>query len=211
MENKLFSYIVKNDGGAAPNPYYGVCTMTICKPKIRKTAKVGDWVFGTGGKSSKCNDGKIHDLSNKLVIAMKVTGVLTIKEYYEFCKEHLPEKIPNWLDNDWRRKVGDCLYHYDENGVFRSVKGIHLQKGQKRDLSGVNTLLSTEFYYFGEKAVGVPEHLNKLVKKGQGYNMVTDRALIDGFESWIGSYEKNKIYGDPQFKWRFNKEAIYGF
>ena len=209
--NKLFSYIVKNDGGAAPNPYYGVCTMTICKPNIRKTAEIGDWVFGTGGKSSKCNDGKIHDLSSKLVIAMQVTGIMTIKEYYEYCKENLPNKIPNWRTQDWRDRVGDCLYHYD-NDIFRSVKGVHLQKGQKRDLGGRNTLLSTNFYYFGEKAIDLPTSLLPLVKKGQGYNTIRDIGLVKGFEDWItNNYEKNKIYGEPQFRWRFDKQANYGF
>lgn len=40
----LFSYILKIDDGAAPNPFWGQCTLTICKPKIRKTADNGDWL-----------------------------------------------------------------------------------------------------------------------------------------------------------------------
>ena len=49
---KLYSYIVARDFGFAPNPFYGFCTLATCKPKIREHASVGDWVVGTGARSS---------------------------------------------------------------------------------------------------------------------------------------------------------------
>jgi hypothetical protein len=39
---------VARDYGFAPNPFFGVCTLATCKPKIRKAAAIGDWVVGTG-------------------------------------------------------------------------------------------------------------------------------------------------------------------
>ena len=62
---RLFSYVVAHDGGAAPNPFWGVCTLVICKPKIRQSAEVGDWIAGTAPKSSPRAGG--------LIYAMKVT------------------------------------------------------------------------------------------------------------------------------------------
>ena len=47
---KLYSYIVAHDGGFAPNPFWGYCTLANCKPKIRQTAKVGDWIVGLSSK-----------------------------------------------------------------------------------------------------------------------------------------------------------------
>ena len=60
--SKIYSYVLRYDDGAAPNPFWDLCTLTICKPGIRKGALVGDWVLGTGSKRAKCNDGQIHDL-----------------------------------------------------------------------------------------------------------------------------------------------------
>ncbi|MBU2547361.1 MAG: hypothetical protein KKB20_03030 [Proteobacteria bacterium] len=31
-------------GGAAPNPFRGVCILVIRKPGIRRAAEVGDWI-----------------------------------------------------------------------------------------------------------------------------------------------------------------------
>jgi len=83
---KIYSYVLKIDDGAAPNPYGGVCTLTICKPIIRRKSSVGDWVIGTGSKNAKLSDGKIHDFSNHLVYAMKITEKKYLKEYDKYCK-----------------------------------------------------------------------------------------------------------------------------
>jgi hypothetical protein len=40
----FFTYCLRFDDGAAPNPYYGFCTLTICKPAIRRVAKPGERV-----------------------------------------------------------------------------------------------------------------------------------------------------------------------
>ncbi|MEQ8924467.1 MAG: hypothetical protein RLO81_01575, partial [Fulvivirga sp.] len=65
---RLFSYCIPTDDGAAPNPYFEICTLTICKPVIRRNASVGDWIAGVGSKNV-CG----IDYSGKLVYAMKVT------------------------------------------------------------------------------------------------------------------------------------------
>ena len=46
----LFVYVIARDFGFAPNPFHGVCTLATCKPGIRRSAKVGDWILGVGGK-----------------------------------------------------------------------------------------------------------------------------------------------------------------
>ena len=77
---KLYSYILRIDDGAAPNPFWNVCTFTVCKPAIRRTAKIGDWIIGTGSKNSNCNDGNTHDLSDSVVYAMRVSNKMTLAE-----------------------------------------------------------------------------------------------------------------------------------
>jgi hypothetical protein len=70
---RLFSYVLRKDDGAAPNPFWGVCTLAICKPVIRRTAEVDDWVVGTGSK--RAPDGR--DLSGTVVYAMRITKKLS--------------------------------------------------------------------------------------------------------------------------------------
>lgn len=63
---KLYSYCIPVDDGAAPNPFWGTCTLTICKPKIRRVAQVGDWIVGVGS----VNVGG-DDYSGKLVVCLR--------------------------------------------------------------------------------------------------------------------------------------------
>jgi Nucleotide modification associated domain 2 len=67
---KIYSYVLRYDDGAAPNPFWDTCTLAICKPTIRRKTQPGDWVIGTGSKNSRCNDGLVHDLSDRLVYAV---------------------------------------------------------------------------------------------------------------------------------------------
>ena len=55
---KLFSYVVDHDHGFAPNPFGKFCTLVHCKfshsgrKNVVEAAEPGDWILGTGGKSS---------------------------------------------------------------------------------------------------------------------------------------------------------------
>ncbi len=83
---KLYSYCIINDHWAAPNPFWGICTLGICKPVIRRSAQNGDWIVATG--SSK------YGFENQLVYAMKVSEIMSLEEYDAYCKNKLPNKIP---------------------------------------------------------------------------------------------------------------------
>ena len=80
MPARLYSYIVARDFGFAPNPFYGFCTLATCKPQIRKSAEIGDWIIGTGSKS-KGRDGHI-------VYAMRVTEAMSFDEYWTDSRFH---------------------------------------------------------------------------------------------------------------------------
>jgi len=67
--------VLRVDSGAAPNPFWGVCTLVICKPAIRRAAQVGDWVVGAGSGHSR-----IGDIRGKVVYTMQVTCKMTMAE-----------------------------------------------------------------------------------------------------------------------------------
>ena len=204
---RLYSYCVKHDSGAAPNPFWGICTLVICKPAIRRTADIGDWVVGFGSKNSL-----IGDISNKIVYSMKVTAVLTLQEYDQLCRNKHPKKIPDWFSKDFRRKVGDCIYDFSKDDVPNIRLGVHSEINRERDLGGENALLSKHFYYFGDKPIPIAEDLEPIIHNTQGHKSTSNDPYADAFEKWIEGtkYKKNHLYGDPQLKVKFESDPDFG-
>ena len=200
---KLFSYVIMFDAGAAPNPFWGYCSLTICKPVIRRTASVGDWILGFGATRVEVKGKGYKSYSGYLVYAMKVSEVLSLREYNEFCLSHLPDKVPVWKTNDWRKRLGDCVYRFSGDDIIQR-KSVHGQQHIDTDLSGLNALLSNNFYYFGNKAMPIPNSLGKITHKGRGHKITNDSKQISEFESWIKKFKKNKLYGEPQYRHKYD-------
>lgn len=204
---KLYSYVLRIDDGAAPNPFWDVCTLTICKPAIRRTAQIYDWVVGTGSKNTRLKEDVKVDFAHSIVYAMKVTDKKTLSDYDNHCRHHLKNKIPNWRATDWRLRMGDCIYDYSSEKEPTMRKGVHNEENRQRDLSGHNALLSDHFYYFGEAAIPLPSDLFPIIKRNQGHRVVTQADLVAKFENWIKQFEPNKIYADPQLRWEFDRAS----
>ena len=200
---RLFSYCIPIDDGAAPNPYHGICTLAICKPVIRRVAQIGDWIVGVGSKNVQG-----VDYSNKLVYAMKVTDKMNLAEYNTFCEKFLPGKIANFKTSKFIDKIGDCIYYGSDMDNLQISLSVHNIANRSTDLGGVNTLLSDHFYYFGDKAIDIPEHLMHLVKQGQGHKSNANNHILESFIDWIDGIgiQPNSLLGDPQFKLKFSPD-----
>ena len=200
----LYTYCIPYDDGAAPNPFWGICTLAICKPVIRRVAGIGDWVVGTGSKNSP-----IGDKSKHVVYAMKVTGKMTLEKYDEFCQKHYPNKIPDWKNEDFRRRLGDCIYDFSSiPPIIR--KGVHNENNLERDLGGKYALLSSQFYYFGDSPIELAENLLPIIKEGQAHKSKSNDPYRESFVSWIEDlgFKPNIPHGSPQLKIFENKEVI---
>lgn len=182
---RLFTYCITNDTGAAPNPFWGLCTLAICKPVIRRVASVGDWVCATGS----VEDG----MENKVIYAMKITQKMTLENYYDFCREQHPKKIPDWKGNDPKRRVGDCIY-YIENGETQLRESVHDKTNMNTDLGGISVLISDEFYYFGKEGKLLPVDLHPIVRQGQGHRSNANENFKEAFVSWITSSKEFAKY-----------------
>ena len=108
---RLYSYTIPYDDGAAPNPFRGICTLAICKPKIRLKAVLGDWVIGLGSVNVPSGD-----LRGKLVYAMRVDQVLSLRDYDRLAPTYWPSRIPNLASPIVADRLGDCIYDFS-NGV----------------------------------------------------------------------------------------------
>jgi hypothetical protein len=191
---RLYSYCIPVDDGAAPNPYWGTCTLVICKPAIRRTARVGDWIAGTGSKAAKVDQRTTQDLSGRLVYAMLVTKKLTMAEYDSFTRANLPEKVPS--DHaDRRRRLGDSLYDFSKMPIVQRP-GVHGPANQKIDLAGGFALLSTDFYYFGADAIELPKELLPLAQNRQGHRVTLNEPYVELFTTWIRN-SAGGVRGEP--------------
>lgn len=195
---KLYSYIVTHDTGFSPNPFWGYCTLADCKPLIRKTAKIGDWIVGLSSKS----------LGNKIIYAMEVNEILTFFQY--FHDERFQKKIPDYSKGAVVYKCGDNIYEPLLNGDYRQLKSMHSNNAQenpdtkKHDLGGKNVLISKIFYYFGSKAIELPAELYDL-KVGRAHKNKFPSDVILKFKKFILDYSKG-VHAPPT-KWLNNDNS----
>lgn len=201
---RLFSYCIPIDDGAAPNPFWGKCTLAICKPVIRRKAEIGDWIAGLGSKNTSGTD-----YSGKLVYAMKVTDKMSMQKYDFYCRHFLPDKIPDIRNGDYRRRVGDCIYDFETDMVGRLRDSVHTSDNRERDLGGVYALLSDHFYYFGNNAVVVPDEFSVIIKQGHGHKSKSNEPIKSDFIDWLeNTFEKTQLYGEPQVEFKAEMSSI---
>lgn len=192
---KLYSYTVKIDDGAAPNPFRGLCTLTICKPAIRRTAKPGDWIAGTGSCHAPSGD-----LSGRLVYAMRVDEVLSLAEYDRRCRHQCHRRIPDISSADLSERLGDCIYDFSRGEPIQRPS-VHGPLNKAKDLSGQNALVSKHFYYFGSRALALPPHLTEICHQTQGHRSDANDPFFQDFVRWIegGKRKVGQLYGWPDF------------
>ncbi len=196
---RVYSYIVRYDIGFAPNPYFGVCTLATCKPKIRKKAEVGDWVVGFGSVENK--------RSGQLVFGMQVDETLTYDEYWK--DPRFQAKKPN-RSGSVRQQYGDNVYHsvdgtsdwVQEDGRHSWDDGSTNLGHLERDTSAPRVLLSKRFAYYGRDSIPVPADLRNIdgfdvCKVGRAHQVNrpagVDKTLID----WISGCCGDGLVGEP--------------
>jgi hypothetical protein len=156
---KLYSYVVTHDEGFAPNPFGGVLTLATCKPRIRKSALVNDWVMGTGSVNGIGVD--------RLIYLAKVSKKMSLQEYGR--AEEFTVKKPH-LSGEWWSKHGDNIYYEDCSGASKQRRNVHHGPSFiDHDLGGEYALICKDFWYFGRAAIVIPLAFHCLIKKGPGY------------------------------------------
>lgn len=199
---RLFSYVVAQDFGFAPNPFYGFCTLATCKPKIRKGAEIGDWIIGTGSSGR----GKVQDRREFLVYAMCVKEVKTFNEYWNDLR--FRHKRPN-LKGSLKQGYGDNIYFKNETGDWHQQDSHHSYEGGKqnchnlcRDTQADKVLISNDYFYWGGEG---PKILEKFLnyngedirKKGSGHKNKFSPDLIEEFIKWLRSLDTSGYVGEP--------------
>lgn len=155
IEPKSYFYVypITRDFGFAPNPFHGVCTLGTCKPDIRKSAKIGDWVMGIGGSNLK-------SVAKKCIFLMKVVEKLDFQSYWDDPRFSLKKPVRN---GSRVQMLGDNIYHRDNQGIWLQEDSHHSNAdgspndfNLERDTGKTDqVLVSDMFFYFGSSAVDV--------------------------------------------------------
>ncbi len=195
----VYAYIIARDYGFAPNPFSGYCTLAACKPRIRKLAKIGDWVVGCGSnaQSSKCK--------NSIVYAMQVSEKLSFDEYWNDPRFENKKPIMN---GSTMLKYGDNIYHHlpeatdfiQEDSHHSHPRGERNYANYKRDTQTDAVLIAEKYWYWGALAVVLPPQLNRLCQVKRNHRKFTDpddTIIINQLEQWLGEQADSGYIGKP--------------
>lgn len=195
---KLYSYIIAHDSGFSPNPFWGFCTLANCKPAIRRTAEIGDWIVGLSPKA----------MGNRIVYAMQVDEILSYAEYFQ--DKRFAAKIPDYTRGKVVYKCGDNIYEPLANGGFRQLRSGHSlgeeenPETKAHDLGGVYVLVARTFHYFGSKSIDLPDDL-LMLKVGRAHKCRFSWEVIAKFQAFIASFPEG-IQGSPT-KWPIDDDC----
>lgn len=172
----LYSYVVKHDYGFAPNPFGGFLTLATCKPLIRRHARLGDFLAGTGSAASVGN--------NKLVYAGEISAVVPLEEYGKAQNYNIkrPASKPSF------RRKGDNIYFMRDGEWQQRENEYHGFDDFAADIRGKNVLVCDRFWYFGDNAIEIPTEFQSIIKKGPFHKKVSDQTLLDRFVRWLNKF-----------------------
>jgi hypothetical protein len=191
----IYSYIVARDFGFAPNPFFGVCTLATCKPELRRTCQLGDWVLGIGSAN--------YDLQGHLVYAMEVGEALSFDHYW--ADRRFRQKRPN-LHGSLRSAFGDNIYRHDKssrewvqlNSHHSLPDGSPNPNNIAHDTQTDRVLISRWFVYFGREAPRIPSNVReRLHGQSRGHSIQRDPAITETTLEWVRSIGSKGYVGEP--------------
>lgn len=199
-----YSYKLSRDYGFAPNPFHGYCTLATCKPRIRKVAQSGDWVIGSGSK-------ELGHLG-RVIYLMEVDEVVGLDAYWNDGR--FISKRP-LMNGSLVQAHGDNIYSLGSSGWVQSDSHHSLESGGqnpanlKKDTSGLNVLVSKNYFYFGSRSLSVPKEFAKVLCKVRDFCKVRDVSCAEAFISWVRQNCQTGVTGDP-ISWRdYSQRSLF--
>lgn len=139
---RIHTYVIVRDAGSAPNYDPPVVTLAVCKPRIRKKARVGDLVLAFSGRTLNRHE------PHAVVWAGIASEKLTFSEY--------------WRDPRFQRKKPsgttrpDNFYMPYDGGLLQIENPVHRPEETRRDTSGEYVLVFSPSWRFGANGPVLP-------------------------------------------------------
>jgi hypothetical protein len=182
MTMRVHTYVIATDAGSAPNYDPPAVTLAVCKPRIRKKAKVGELVLAFAG--AKVNPTSRHSV----VWTGIVSEILTFSEYWG--DRRFASKKPDRTD------VPDNFYKPTGNGGFAwQSNHVHGREAQIRDTGGLNVLVFDHVWRFGALGPVLPEDFGLRMinsRRGERVADLTD-SMWQRLESWLNAQPQISI------------------
>lgn len=173
---RIYRYILQTDTGMAPCIDGGRLTLTTCKPRIRSSAKPGDWVLGFYPRPFE---------RGLLAWAGRVARKVEIGDY----------------EREFRGRP-DAVYRQRKDGSFKRLRpDYHPGANEiRKDLSAPALVFDERAtWYFGDEPRPLPDDLLHLAAGGQGHrvNGVRD-SDADALLAWLADLGAMGIIGKPR-------------
>lgn len=204
----LYIYVVRHDGGHAPNPFHGFCTLATCKPQIRKKAQIGDYIAGISPKQRGRN--------RRLVYAMRVEEIMTFDEYWEDTRfQHKRPEQTGTL----KQRCGDNYYHRSSDGSWIQEPGDHSNEDgsqnmyhTKKDTKVNRVLVSEAFVYYGNNSIEISDDLcngdnHVVLRCGRGHRCNFSDSFKQDFIDWLEPQMHVGVAGQPR-EWPPSTEPV---
>lgn len=189
----LYTYVIPRDYGFAPNPYFGYCTLATCMPRLRAYASIGDWIIGFGAAQT--------EVYEKVVYIMQVTETLSFDQYWEDIRFYSKRPVFN---KGVIHQFGDNIYHHEESQWVQILSHHSYPGGEtnylnlNRDTGTDRVLISTNYIYFGNNAIAIPEKYHDLIAHGRNYRKHEVNEHVFGLLNYILlSYSGDSVQGVP--------------
>jgi len=171
-------------------------------PVIRKAANIVDWIFGTGSKAK--------GLNGKLIYAMKVSEKLTFDQYWNDYRFSFKKTVMN---GSLVQMYGDNIYHHAEDSTWHQTDSHHAKEdgsinmiNLRKDTSGIYSLISNEFFYFGEACIEIPTNITKhICWDRQGFKYVDDEPALELINILYQSYKPGRLGNPFMFSYDFER------
>lgn len=185
------SYIITRDFGFAPNPFQGVLTLATCKPRIRKSAEVGDYLIGNSPKAT----------GNKLIYMAKVDEIITFDQYWTDPRFQNKKPVMN---GSFKTLYGDNIYHH-EAGEWIQANSHHSQENGlvnhanlDRDTSTTDrVLICPKFFYLGASMIDIAEQFPSCIYQGRGHRTVTEEECKALWQFLENNYPEGGLIDYP--------------
>ena len=165
---------------------------------IRRHAKIGDWIVGTGSKT--------RGREGSLVFVMQVTGAMSFNDYWSDSR--FEQKKPN-LKGSIKQAFGDNIYYRDpatcewhqEDSHHSYPYGTPNIKNINNDTQTDRVLISDDYIYWGGGGPQIPAKYRNFCGSdlcaGRGYKCKFPDNMVNEFVDWIRSLEDREYCGTP--------------
>lgn len=186
--SKTCFYRMTYDGGSAPNPFHGWCTLAICTPNhARANLDSGDYIVGVEGVTLRRQritllGGDATETRLQLLYIMRVAEVLTLEKYFEdprFAAKKAEPRSRNPV-----KMMGDNVYFKGADGKWSWIRG-HIHDSNQdsnrlieQDQRGNRVFIASDFVYFGRGCIDLPDPYQQFVPL-RGLKYMRDDGLGD--------------------------------